>query len=78
MIQAREPLADDVTGFMGDVSFLVECTSKRVEQNAFYYGYNCNTIMCPHMAPMVRSCLWQLTFPEVELLVVRQHGFCIK
>ncbi len=44
MIQAREPLADDVTGFMGDVSFLAECTSKRVEQNAFYYGYDCNTM----------------------------------
>jgi hypothetical protein len=39
MIQAREPLADDVIGFMDGVSFLMECTSKCVQQNAFYCGY---------------------------------------
>jgi hypothetical protein len=32
MIQAREPLADDVIGFMDGVSFLTECTSKPVQQ----------------------------------------------
>jgi hypothetical protein len=41
MIQAREPLADDVIGFMDQT----ECTSKRVQQNVFYCGYDCDTMM---------------------------------
>jgi hypothetical protein len=45
MVQAREPLADDVIGFMDGVFFQTECTSKRVEQNAFYCGYDCNTMV---------------------------------
>ncbi len=45
MIQAREPLADDVIGFMDGVSFQMECTSKHLQQNAFYCGYNCNTMV---------------------------------
>ncbi len=45
MVQAREPLADDVIGFMDGVSFQTECTSERVEQNAFDCGYDCNTMV---------------------------------
>ncbi len=45
MIQAREPLADDVIGFMDGVSFSRECTSKFVQQNTFYCGYNCDTMV---------------------------------
>jgi hypothetical protein len=45
MIQVREPLADDVVGFMDGVSFQMECTSKRVQQNAFYCGYDCDTMV---------------------------------
>jgi hypothetical protein len=45
MAQAREPLAEDVIGFMDGVSFQMECTSKRVEQNAFYCGYDCDTMV---------------------------------
>jgi hypothetical protein len=45
MIQARAPLADDVISFMDGVSISTECTSKRVQQNAFYCGYDCNTMV---------------------------------
>jgi hypothetical protein len=45
MIQAREPLADDVICFMDGVSFSAECTSERVQQNAFYCGYHCDTMV---------------------------------
>jgi hypothetical protein len=45
MVNAREPIAEDVIGFMDGVLFQMECTSKQVEQNAFYCGYNCNTMV---------------------------------
>jgi hypothetical protein len=45
MIQAKEPLADDVIGFMDGVSFSTECTSECVQQNAFYCGYKCDTMV---------------------------------
>ncbi len=45
MIQARGLLADDVIGCMDGVSFLTECTSKQVQQNAFYCGYDCDTMV---------------------------------
>ncbi len=45
MIQARESLADDVIGFMDGVSFQMECTSKRMQQNAFYCGFDCDTMV---------------------------------
>jgi hypothetical protein len=65
MIQAREPLADDVIGFMDDVSFQMECTSERVQQNPFYCGYDCNTMVNNVFAfgPSGKVCLPQLTFP---------------
>jgi hypothetical protein len=44
MVQAREPLVNDIIGFMDGVSFRKECTSERMQQNAFYCGYDCDTI----------------------------------
>jgi len=43
MVQLREPEVDDIIGFMDGVSFSSECTDERIEQNAFYCGYGCNT-----------------------------------
>jgi hypothetical protein len=45
MVQSREPLVDDVTGFMDGVLIPAECTDKRFEQNAFYCGYDCDTMV---------------------------------
>jgi hypothetical protein len=45
MVQAREPLVDDIIGFMYGVSFPMECTSERVQQNAFYCGYDRDTMV---------------------------------
>jgi hypothetical protein len=45
MVQSREPLVDDVIGFMDGVSIPAECTDKRFEQNAFYCGYDCDTMV---------------------------------
>ena len=43
MVRMREPMVDDIIGFMGGVSFPAECTNDRVEQDEIYCGYNCNT-----------------------------------
>ena len=45
MIEAREPSVDDVIGFMDGVSFPLECSDERVEQNAFYCGYDSDTMV---------------------------------
>jgi hypothetical protein len=45
MVQAREPLVKDIIGFMDGVSFPTECTSERVQQNAFYCGYDCDKMV---------------------------------
>ena len=45
MISRREPLVTDVIGFMDGVLFTTECTSKRVEQNAYYCGYDCDLMV---------------------------------
>jgi hypothetical protein len=45
MVQAREPLVNDVIGFMDSVSLPSKCTDERVEQNAFYCGYNLDTMV---------------------------------
>ncbi len=36
MINGREPLIDDVIGFMDGVSLPTQCTSEENEQNAMY------------------------------------------
>jgi hypothetical protein len=43
MVQLREPKVDNIIGFMDGDSFLSECTDERIEQNAFYCGYDCDT-----------------------------------
>jgi hypothetical protein len=45
MVQLRAPIVSDIIGFMDGVSIPVECTDERVEQNAFYCGYDCNTMI---------------------------------
>jgi len=47
MVQSREPLVDDVIviGFMDGVSIPAECTDERFEQNTFYCGYDCDTMV---------------------------------
>ena len=45
MVQEREPLVSNIIGFMDGVSFPAEYTDKRVEQNAYYCGYDCDTMV---------------------------------
>ena len=44
MIQSRENTIDDVIGFMDGISLATECTSEKLTQNAFYSGYECDTV----------------------------------
>jgi hypothetical protein len=44
-VQSREPLVDDVIGFMDGVSIPAECKDEHFEQNAFYCGYDCDTMV---------------------------------
>jgi hypothetical protein len=45
MVQQREPEVDDIIGFMDGVSFSSECTDERIKQNAFYCGYDWDTMV---------------------------------
>jgi uncharacterized membrane protein len=45
MVLSREPLVDDIIGFMDGVSIPAKCTDERFEQNAFYCGYDCDTMV---------------------------------
>ncbi len=45
MISNREPTVDDVIGFMDGVLLETECTSENITQNAFYSGYQCDTMI---------------------------------
>jgi hypothetical protein len=45
MLRMREPMVDNIIGFMDGVSFSTECTDDCVEQNAMYCSYNCNTMI---------------------------------
>jgi hypothetical protein len=45
MVQVRAPIVDDIIGFMDGVSIPAECTDERMEQNAFYCGYDCDTMV---------------------------------
>ena len=45
MISAREPMVSNVIGFMSGVSFSSECTDERIHQNAYYCGYDCDTMV---------------------------------
>ena len=45
MVQLREPLVNDIIGFMDGVSFPAECTDDCIIQNAMYCGYDCDTMV---------------------------------
>ena len=45
MVQEREPQVSNIIGFMDGVSFPAECTDERVEQNSYYCGYDCDTMV---------------------------------
>jgi hypothetical protein len=56
MMQVREPLVNNVMGFMDSIPFATQCTNECIEQNAYYCGYECNIMVnnVLHMAPMER------------------------
>ncbi len=45
MVEVREPIVNDIIGFMDGVSFSTKCTNERVEQNLIYCGYDCNMMV---------------------------------
>jgi hypothetical protein len=45
MVQEQEPLVSNIIGFMDGISFPAECTDERIEQNAYYCRYDCDTMV---------------------------------
>ncbi len=45
MICLREPTISNVIGFMDGLGLATEMTDKRIQQNTYYCGYNCNTMI---------------------------------
>jgi hypothetical protein len=45
MISIREPTITNVIGFMDGLGLAMECTDKRIQQNAYYCGYQCDTMV---------------------------------
>lgn len=45
MISIREPTISNVIGFMDGLGLATEMTDKRIEQNAYYCGYDCDTMV---------------------------------
>jgi hypothetical protein len=45
MISLREPTISNVIGFMDGLGLAKEMTSKRIQQNAYYCGYDCDTMI---------------------------------
>ena len=45
MISIREPTISDVIGFMDGLGLATEVTDKRIQQNAYYCGYDCDTMV---------------------------------
>jgi hypothetical protein len=45
MISIREPMISNVIGFMDGLGLATEMTDKRIEQNAYYCGYDCDTMV---------------------------------
>lgn len=43
MINHREPTVSDIIEILVGVSFKSECTNESVTQNAFYWGYDCDS-----------------------------------
>ncbi len=45
MVQLRAPIVNGVISFMDRVSISAECMDERIKQNAFYCGYDCDTMV---------------------------------
>jgi hypothetical protein len=45
LVQARAPIVPDVIGFIDGVSIPAKCTDEHIKQNAFYCGYDCDTMV---------------------------------
>jgi hypothetical protein len=45
MISIREPTILNVIGFMDGLELATEMTDKRIQQNAYYCGYDCDTMV---------------------------------
>ena len=45
MISLREPSISNVIGFMDGLGLVTEMTSERIQQNAYYCGYDCDTMV---------------------------------
>ena len=45
MISLREPTISNVIGFMDGLGLAMEMTSKRIQQNAYYCEYDCDTMV---------------------------------
>ena len=45
MVSAREPTVTNVIGFMDGLGLTTECTDERLTQNAYYCGYDCDTMV---------------------------------
>ena len=45
MISLREPTIANVIGFMDGLGLATEMTDERLEQNAYYCGYDCDTMI---------------------------------
>jgi hypothetical protein len=45
MISLHEPTILNVIGFMDSLGLAMEMTSKRIQQNVYYYGYDCDTMI---------------------------------
>ena len=45
MVRISQPTINDVIRFMEGVTFASECNSEILNQNAFYSGYECDTMV---------------------------------
>jgi hypothetical protein len=45
MICIREPTISNVIGFMDKLGLATEMTDERIQQNAYYCGYDCDTMV---------------------------------
>ncbi len=45
MVSLCEPSISNIIGFMDGLGLATEMTSKKIEQNAYYCGYDCNTMV---------------------------------
>jgi len=45
MISIREPTISSVIGFMDELGLAMEMTDKRIQQNAYYCGHDCDTMV---------------------------------